>query len=119
MKVKEICEVLDGTFLYGDDISEAEVERVCACDLMSDVLAFSVPDSVLLTGLISPQSIRTADIAEIKAIVYIRGKKPGEDTLELARERRIPVVLTDLSLFEACGKLYSRGLKPVFTKGRE
>ncbi len=86
---------------------------------MSDVLAFSVPGSLLLTGLVNAQSVRTADVAEIKALVYVRGKKPTAEALQLAQEKGIPVLASDLTMYEACGRLYSRGLKSAATIRRK
>ena len=82
----------------------------CGCDLMSDVLSFIKPNSLLLTGLTNPQVIRTAEMADIKAICFIRGKKPDKETVELAKSKNIPLLLTDLPMFEACGRLYKEGL---------
>jgi len=73
-------------------------------------LSFIKPNSLLLTGLTNPQVIRTAEMADIKAICFIRGKKPDKETVELAKSKNIPLLLTDLPMFEACGKLYKEGL---------
>ena len=80
-------------------------------DLMSDVLAFIEPDAMLLTGLTDAQSVRTARIADVAAVVYVRGKPPSEDGVALAREGKLPLLLTPLTMYEACGRLYSAGLR--------
>lgn len=77
---------------------------------MSDVLAFVKSDSLLLTGLTNPQVIRTVEMSDIKAVCFVRGKKPDKETVELAKSKNIPLLLTDFPLFEACGKLYKEGL---------
>lgn len=82
----------------------------CGCDLMSDVLLFIKPNSLLLTGLTHTQVIRTAEIAEIKAICFVRGKKPNEEMIRLAKEKGIWLLATRLPMFESCGKLYQEGL---------
>jgi predicted transcriptional regulator len=88
----------------------AEIEFGCASDLMSDVLAFSRSGAVLLTGLVTTQTIQTAYIAEIAAVIFVRGKRPNEDIVALAREKHIPVMATPYSMYEACGRLFGRGL---------
>jgi predicted transcriptional regulator len=77
---------------------------------MSDVLAFSRAGALLLTGLVNVQTIRTAYIAEIVAVVFVRGKKPDETVISAAREKGIPVLGTPYSMYEACGILYQHGL---------
>lgn len=110
MKLRTIVEIVQGTLLFDADL-DLEIRCAAASDLMSDVLAFAEPGSVLLTGLCNPQVVRTADMADIAAIVFLRGKQPPPETVELARERGIPLVTTSLPMFEACGRLYQAGLK--------
>jgi predicted transcriptional regulator len=82
----------------------------CGADLLSDVLAFTKSGSLLLTGLIHPQVIRTAEIAEIKAVCFVRGKRPPTETVKLAKEKDIPLLCTSLPMYESCGRLYGSGL---------
>ena len=96
---------------YGDGgETDPSIRFGCASDLMSDVLAFSRAGAVLLTGLVNVQTVQTAFIAEINAIVFVRGKHPGNDVIAAARERKIPLLGTPYSMYEACGILYSKGL---------
>jgi predicted transcriptional regulator len=99
------CEELNA----GDDGMDIEV--VVASDGMSEILAFHAPGALMLTGLTNIQSVRTAVVADVYAIIYVRGKRPVDKVIELAREKRIPVFLTSLGMFEACGILYTAGLK--------
>lgn len=110
MTLEKIIEILKAEVLVGSDALQMEIKIGCGCDLMSDVLAFVKPGSLLLTGLTNPQSVRTAEMSDIKAICFVRGKKPGGDTIELAKKNSIPLLLTPLPLFEACGKLYNAGM---------
>lgn len=116
MKLREIKDLLGCRVLHGEEQLEEEVSFACACDLMSDVLAFLQQDSVLLTGLANIQSVRTAYIANTKAIIYVRGKMPDEETIKLAREKDIPVMSTNLKLYDASGKLYMHGLRNIEDK---
>ena len=78
---------------------------------MSDVLAYSRPGSLLLTSLVSPQAIRTAEVADITAICFVFGKEPSADMISLAEEGDITLLVSKYSLYCASGKLYKIGLK--------
>jgi len=111
LKLKDIKEILNAEVVWADEeLLELKIERAGAADLMSDILAFTKSGSLMLTGLINVQSVRTADIAEVSAIIYVRGKKPTEEAIELARARRIPLLSTKLHMYEACGLLFSKGI---------
>ncbi|MGN0243526.1 MAG: DRTGG domain-containing protein [Lachnospiraceae bacterium] len=110
MTVKDILQLLEGEVLLGEDNLDTEVHTACGSDMMSDVLAFVKDQSVLLTGLCNPQVIRTAEMMDIVCIVFVRGKKPDQEALALARGRDLSIITTKYSLFEACGRLYAEGL---------
>lgn len=110
MKLKTVVELLDAKILNNSYDDEREVLAACGCDLMSDVLAFVKDQALLLTGLVNPQVVRTAEMMDMKAIVFVRGKVPGEDILSLADDAGIAVLSTQCPLYIACGKLYSEGL---------
>ncbi|MFQ5906605.1 MAG: hypothetical protein ACE5JA_08530 [bacterium] len=110
MKLEKIKEVLGAEVIVGADDLGKEVKMACGSDLMSDVLAFIKSDSILLTGLVNPQCVRTAEVAGITAICFARGKRPPEETERLAKEKDIVLMSTDLLLYESCGKLYKAGL---------
>jgi predicted transcriptional regulator len=112
LKLEEIAEIIEGDVVIGKRNFDHDFERVCGADLMSDVLAFATPGSLLLTGLRNAQSVVTAHMAEVKAIAYVRGKLPDEAAAKLAEQRGIPLLTTKLSMFEACGRLHQKGLRP-------
>jgi predicted transcriptional regulator len=105
LTLADVRNVLDAEVLNGDDLS-IKVAAVGAADLLSDVLATSKTGTLLLTGLVSTQVIRTAIVADLCGVVFVRGKRPGEDILTLAREAKIPVFRTRLKMFEAAGRIY-------------
>ena len=113
MKLRDIKELLKCEVITGDDALDVEIISGGGSDLMSDVLAFGKPGMILLTGLTNAQSVRTADIVDVRAIIYVRGKKPTKEGMELAKEKRIPLLSTKFMMFEACGLLYSAGLPSV------
>lgn len=111
MNLKEVQELLDAEVLSGHEFLNREVKTAFACDLMSDVLAFVDDKTLLLTGLVNSHTIRTAEMLDIAAIVFVRGKKPDEDTINLARENNIVIMTTKLIMYVSSGILYSKGLK--------
>ena len=111
MKIKDIQHLLDANLLcHGDDSLDKEVTSAFGCDLMSDVLAYVKDQSVLLTGLVNPQVIRTAVMLDMVCVVFVRSKTPTEDILALAKESGIVVMSTTKTLYESCGIIYSNGL---------
>jgi hypothetical protein len=106
LTLSDVREVLDGVAFCSDDLSSKTIRGVGAADLMSDVLALSEPGMLLLTGLVNAQVIRTAIVADLAGVVFVRGRKPGEEMLDLARESGIPLMGTQLTMFEAAGRLY-------------
>ena len=110
MELEQLKDVLQAKVLCCGDYLGREIEMVCGSDLMSDVLAFIKADALLLTGLTNPQVVRTAEMAEITAVCFVRGKQPPEETIQLAEARNMPLLTTDLSMFESCGRLYRKGL---------
>ncbi len=110
MKLTKVRELLDAKLLCCEDGLEGEVKSACGSDMMSDVLAFVKDQSILLTGLVNLQTVRTAQMMDMKCIVFVRGKKPDEALISLARENGIMVMTTDYRMYTACGLLYANGL---------
>lgn len=111
MQLKEVVEKLHGTVLTKIYEENMEVLSGGAADLMSDVLAFNIDEnSILLSGLTTPQVLRTAEMAGIKAIVFVRGKRPPQQVIDLAEELCIPLILTNNSMYKSCGILHEAGL---------
>ena len=110
MKLKEVIALIDGEVLTRADNLSKEIKGGCGADLMSDVLASIQPNAVLLTGLCNPQVVRTAQMADVAAIVLVRGKTPPRETLDLANQENIPLITTPYGMFESCGRLHQAGL---------
>jgi predicted transcriptional regulator len=111
MTLEEVKTILGADVVLGSDLDKITVEMGCGADLMSDVLAFTKTGALLLTGLTNAQVVRTSDMADVVAICFVRGKSPPEETVELARSHDLPLLLTQLPMFEACGRLYRQGIK--------
>lgn len=110
MKLSQVKTILNAEVVAGEEFLDREVKSAFGCDLMSDVLAFVRDQSLLLTGLVNGQVVRTAEMMDIKAIVFVRGKKITDEIKELAKEYQMVVMSTDLTLYCASGRLYSEGL---------
>jgi predicted transcriptional regulator len=110
MVVADLQSLLRCEVFAGSQHLDRQIMYGCASDLMSDVLAFSMRGALLLTGLINVQTIQTADIAELNAIILVRGKKPDDSVQALAQEKGIPLLGTPYSMYEACGILYRAGI---------
>jgi hypothetical protein len=111
MTLGKITEILEGEVVLNTGDMETDILSVCSSDLMSDLLHFSSkPRSLLITGLNNTQVIRTAEIADIKAVVFVLDKRPEREALEMARQKAVTLIVTRLSRFTACGRLYAAGL---------
>jgi len=110
LTLKQICKLLDGEIICREELADQDVQSACGCDLMSDVLAFTKPGSVLLTGLTNSQVIRTAEMLDLKAIVFVRSKRPDERTIKMAESLQLVLILSPYPLYESCGRLYTAGL---------
>lgn len=111
MKIYEVRDILKAEVLHGDAHLDDIVLAAGGADLMEDVLAAAAKSAVLLTGLNTEQVLRTAKIAGVGCIVFVRGKRPPDNVLALAQSYDLPVLSTRYSLFVASGRLYMNGLR--------
>ena len=110
MRLEDVIKQIEGTVLTDAVDGQVEVEGGCGADLMSDVLASIQPRAVLMTGLCNPQVVRTAQMADVAAIVFVRGKMPAPEVVDLANEENIPLITSPYGMFEVCGRLCRAGL---------
>lgn len=115
MDVKELINLVDGKLLNPSADLHRTISGAGGADLMSDVLASIQPEAVLLTGLCNPQIVRTAVMADVSAIVLVRGKIPPDEIIALAEQEQIPLITSKYGMFELCGRLYSAGLNSLET----
>ncbi|MBR6514393.1 MAG: hypothetical protein IKT46_06105 [Clostridia bacterium] len=111
MKISKIKELLEAEVLCGEDMLEEDVHSACGSDMMSDVLAFVKDQAVLLTGLCNLQVVRTANMMDMRCVVFVRAKKPTDDIIELAKDSGIAVLATDKPMYASCGILFTNGLR--------
>ncbi len=113
MKLKDVFEILEAKSAWKAECLDCATREVTSCqasDLISDILSFRGPDSLLLTGLTNVHVIRAAELLDFVAICFVRGKQPQPEAVELAEEKGIPLLATPLLMYEACGRLYAAGL---------
>jgi predicted transcriptional regulator len=112
VKLREVIEVLAAEALFATDAHlELKITAVAASDLMSDILARARTPDLMLTGLATPQAVRTASVASVPAVMIVRGKTITPQMIALAEEDDIPLMATRHSLYGAAGLLWSQGLR--------
>ncbi|MDF9829561.1 hypothetical protein [Parabacteroides sp. PF5-6] len=114
MNIQQIQMLTEATVVCGENGQEQELLSAFASDLMSDVLTLDCNDVLLITGLCNLQTIRTAEMAEVGCILFVRGKKVTPDMIELANENQMVLMTTEHSMFRTVGELYTNGLKPIY-----
>lgn len=114
--LKEIAEILEAEIIVNSDDPDIDIEGACSADMMSAVLYYHTPNSLLITSLTQPHVIRTAEIAGIKIIVFVLNKIPPESTIELAKSKHIPLLRTPFCMYSASGKLFQTGLPGCLLK---
>jgi predicted transcriptional regulator len=120
MKLREIRDILNAEVITGDENLEKEIKYAFAADLLSDVLALSRgPGALLITGIVHPQVIYAGNTIDLGAIIFVRGKRPNEATLQLAIDNQIPLLTTRYIMFETCGRLYQQGLRACIEKVKD
>lgn len=116
MKLQDIKKLIDAEVIACEEMLDMDIKYVFGSDLMSDVLALVVCDTILLTGLTNIQAVRTAEMMDIKCIIFVRGKTPDDQVISLAVEKGICLMHTKNIMFNTCGILYTNGLKGAKTE---
>ena len=116
MTLFEVKEILQAKLLTNDSNLSKHIHSACASDMMSDVLAFTEPEALVITGLANQQTLRTVEIADAVAVLFVRGKCPEQEVISLANEKKIPLMTTNFCMHDACGLLFNKGLFGVTEK---
>lgn len=111
MKLKEILEALEADLLTEDSDLEIEISCAFGSDLISDTLMCVKEPTLLLTGLTNPQVIRLSDMIDLQGVIFVRGKIPSQEIIEMAKERDLPLISTKNTLYKSSGILYNSGLR--------
>ena len=110
MKMSTIRDLLGAEVLCCEENLDHDVFSACGSDMMSDVLMYVKDQAVLLTGLTNPQVIRTAEMMDMRCIVFVRSKRPNEMMISMAEDDGIVMMATTMRMHDACGTLYTNGL---------
>jgi len=111
MRASAIAHVLNAEIITCQELADdLEITTACGSDMMSDVIAFVKDRAALVTGLTNPQVIRTAELMDIRLIIFVRGNKPSSEIIQMATEQNIVLMGTQDSMFIACGRLYQSGI---------
>ena len=111
MLVSDVQKILDAECICCENLIDTEINSACGSDMMSDVLAYVKEQAVLLSGLVNPQVVRTAEMMDMQCIVFVRGKQPDQGIIDLAKDRDIVLMTTKQAMFASCGMLYEKGLR--------
>lgn len=107
MIIRSIKNSLNAAVISGADKLDIPVKYIYASDLMSDVLAFGKPDSILLTGLATQQAVISAHVAEFKGVVFVRGKLPTDKSKDFANVHNLILLSTSFDMYDACLKIFT------------
>jgi len=110
MTLQNVMELVDGRLLTEKGNVETVITHVASSDLMSDVLAFAKPHALLLTGLVNLHVVHAAEMADLAAVIFVRGKRPAPDVIQLAEDQGLPLITSRYSMFEISGRLHAAGL---------
>jgi predicted transcriptional regulator len=116
LKIKEIKEILNAEILTGEEYLDREVKYAFSSDLMSDILACVNSETILLTGLNNPQIMKAAEMVDLSAIVFVRGKRPASTIIEIAKKKNFVIMFTEETMYTASGKLYKENLEGLTIK---
>ena len=111
MKIKDIVNILNAKLIAGEGKLDVEIETAGASDMISDILLMAKPGMMILTGLNSPQIIRSASMLDVKAVVVVRGKEPLPKMVEMANQYGVILMKTKFGMYKSCGLLYNSGIK--------
>ncbi|MDD4226025.1 MAG: DRTGG domain-containing protein [Mariniphaga sp.] len=114
MKVDEILKHADAQLITTVSDRCRNLDMAFSSDLMSDVLTLDEENILLITGLSNLQLVRTAEMADIQAVLIARGKRATPEMIELANENGIVIMETPYSIYKASGILFAKGLKAVY-----
>jgi predicted transcriptional regulator len=114
VKISDILKYAEARIVSGNHDFDKSFEKAFSSDLMSDVLTLDEENILLITGLANLQLVRTAEMADIHAVLLARGKQATPEMVELAKENGLILMETPYSIYKASGILYSNGLKEVY-----
>lgn len=110
MKLSEVQEILDAEILCGDNLLHKDVRSWFACDLISEMLLYVTPNTLVITSLTNIHIVHTAQVMDAIGVVFVGGKKPDDSVITNSRMSDIPLLTTKHLTFECCGRLFLNSL---------
>ena len=112
MILKEVQELLEAEVLCGDDeCLKRDVRISFACDLVSEMLLYLKPHSLLITSLTNAHVIHAAQVMDANSILFVGGRKPPQAVIDSGASNKIPLLVTQLLTFDCCGRLFEKGVR--------
>jgi serine kinase of HPr protein (carbohydrate metabolism regulator) len=107
MNLNTIIKKLQLNILSGQENLSIDVSGGYTSDLLSDVIANSKEKNLWITLQIHQNIIAVAKLKDLAGIIIVNNREPNEDTIEKAKEEKVPLLCTSLMAFEMSGKLYT------------
>ncbi len=111
MTLEHIKDILGAQVLCGDQLMTRAIESCFACDLVSEMLLYLNPGSLLITSLMSAHILHTAQVMDASAVVFVGGKRPDAGIIKTAELNGIPLLSTKHLMFESCGLIFANGIR--------
>ena len=109
MKLTELVEKTGLTSIT--EYEDKEVEGVYVSDMVSDIITGAKANSLLVTLQTHKSLIAAANLVDVAAIVFVRGKRPANDVVELAKKAGIGLLFADVDTWSFAKKLYECGVR--------
>jgi hypothetical protein len=111
MRLSETIDTL-GLTVYAPPVDgQVQLAHGYASDLLSDVIANAGKDDIWVTMQMHVNIIAVAALKDVAAIVIVSRHKPADETIEIARQKGVCVLGTEMTAFETCGRLYAAGIR--------
>lgn len=108
MKISELAEKTG--FKAINEYKDKEIEGVYISDMVSDIITCPKANVLLVTLQTHKNLIATANLVDVAAIVFSKGKMPEEDVIELADRAGIALFSTGVDTWALASKLHELGL---------
>lgn len=108
MKISELAEKL-GLKTFNERVDK-EIRGVYISDMVSDIIGIK-EGNLLITLQTHKNLIAAANLVDVAAIVYARGKTPPEDVIALAKRAKIWLLGTDEDTWTLAKRLYELGVR--------
>jgi len=107
----KLSELVEAGGLHGlNQWQDVEITGVYISDMVSDIMSGAKPGNVLLTLQTHKSVVAAANLVDVPAIVFMRGRRPDADLVEVATKAGIGVFCTDVDSWALASKLFAVGV---------